>query len=181
MTRVEEVAPPLTRDGLHEGAARILDAMVWLETKRIPMPWSRTLVAIASDMKPRAGYFKGKLAGLKASGLVSYPVEYHLCLEHRGRQLGVEPGFELTLETLHDKAKHLWSYKEHVVLARLFDAYPESVARGEIDAPLLGSAEKANALAKLRAAGLVSLSDPQRAVAEAVMFPAQLVATEGGS
>ncbi len=79
----------MTRADLGGPACRILDAMVWLEVGRIPMPWPRSLVAFAADHLPRAGAFKGYLAKMKALEFVSYR-DGGLVLEHEGRAIAGE-------------------------------------------------------------------------------------------
>jgi hypothetical protein len=85
-----------TRTQLGQPTCRILDAMAWLESGRIPMPWPRSLVAYASDHLPLAGGFRAYVANLKGLGLISY-LDGRLVLEHDGRQLAVEDedGFAL--------------------------------------------------------------------------------------
>ncbi len=79
-----------TRSQLGQPTCRILDAMVWLESGRIPMPWPRSLVAYASDHLPLAGGFKAYVANLKGLALICYR-HGALVLEHEGRQLAEEP------------------------------------------------------------------------------------------
>jgi hypothetical protein len=87
---------------LGEPSQRILDAMVWLESGRIPMPWHRTLVAYAARHLPRSGAFKGCVAQLRESGLVTYrgggiddpSGPTGLVLEHEGRELATQPSAE---------------------------------------------------------------------------------------
>ena len=80
----------LQRHSVSPPACRILDAMVWLESGRIPMPWHRSLVAYSANHLPRSGGFKGYLAKLKALELVSYR-DGGLVLEHEGRRLAETP------------------------------------------------------------------------------------------
>lgn len=80
----------MTRADLGRPTCRILDAMVWLESGRIPMPWPRSLVAFSADHLPRAGGFKGYVSELKKAELVSYK-DFGLVLEHEGRELARQP------------------------------------------------------------------------------------------
>ncbi len=84
---------------LGEPTKRILDAMVWLESGRIPMPWTKSVVAYSAFHLPRSGAFKGCLAQLHERGLVTYRGggiddphgQTGLVLEHEGRELAESP------------------------------------------------------------------------------------------
>jgi len=75
---------------LKPAARRVLDAMAWLESGRIPMPWHRHVVAFAAEQNPRAGQFRGHAARLVREGLVTTEPE-HLLLTDAGREAAAEP------------------------------------------------------------------------------------------
>ena len=78
---------------LGEPTRRILDAMVWLESGRIPMPWTKSVVAYSSFHLPRSGAFKGCLSRLFHLHLVNY-LRGGIVLEHEGRELVRQPSAE---------------------------------------------------------------------------------------
>jgi hypothetical protein len=91
-----------TRTQLGQPTCRILDAMAWLESGRIPMPWPRSLVAYASDHLPLAGGFRAYVANLKGLGLICYR-QGCLVLEHEGRQLAQEDEDGFALQAYWDR------------------------------------------------------------------------------
>lgn len=78
---------------LGEPTKRILDAMVWLESGRIPMPWTKSVVAYSSFHLPRSGAFKGCISKLYMLHLVNY-LRGGIVLEHEGRELARVPSAE---------------------------------------------------------------------------------------
>lgn len=156
---------------------RILDAMAWLETKRIPMPWNRALVGFAAGYQPRGGFFKTHVGALRTMGLISYPQPFYLALEHEGRRLAIAFTEELTLNGLHSRALGTLQVKrQRSIMRKLFDAYPKPIKRILLDprAAVPDMPAIINACARLRACNLALLPDTETIVAHPVMFPKEL-------
>ena len=120
-----------TRSQLGQPTCRILDAMVWLESGRIPMPWPRSLVAYASHHLPLAGGFKAYVAKLKGLALISYRGGC-LVLEHDGRQLAEEPAEAFGLESYWARLDGKLGPVERSICQKLRADGRGTVARSEL-------------------------------------------------
>ncbi len=149
-------------------AIRILDAMVWLETGRVPMPWHRTLVAYSSDHLPRAGSFKSHVAMLRERELISYrgggiadPNEpVGLVLEQLGRGLADAPVGPFTRTAYWEKLDGKLGPVERLICKALRELVGGAVARDEL-AHAIGreatSREFRNGIARLLGVDLVQV------------------------
>ncbi len=149
-------------------AIRILDAMVWLETGRVPMPWHRTLVAYASGHLPRAGSFKGcvamlherELIGYRGGGIADPNGPVGLVLEHLGRGLAHAPVGIFTRQAYWEKIDGKLGPVERLICHALRELLGGSVARDEL-ADGIGreatSREFRNAMARLLGVDLVQV------------------------
>lgn len=79
---------------------RVLDAMAWLESGRVPMPWHHSLVAYAAELTPRTGSVKAALAVNKARHFISYH-EDGLVLEEDGRAQAATVGRDAVFTRTH--------------------------------------------------------------------------------
>lgn len=166
----------MTRDELEPASLKILDSMAWLESRRVPMPWSRVIVAYLSGYRPRAGFFKRHIGVLKRFGFVSFPAPFHLALEHEGRRVAQAPSKELTLSVLHDRILETLTRQTRLVMILLMSHYPNRVERELLGrVTLMDPAELANAIASLRCTGLAILPDRQTIVADPIIYPKELL------
>jgi hypothetical protein len=139
-------------------AQRILDAMRWLESGRIPMPWQRSLVAYSANHLPRSGSFRALAYELQKAEMISYPSPGHLALEHDGRELTEEPVEPFTRAAYWDRLEgHLGPMERR--FCRLLCVHPhQRMGRGALldcAGGHLVISESRPALAKLLAVELI--------------------------
>ena len=155
-------------EGIDWPALRILDAMVWLETGRVPMPWHRTLVAYASGHLPRGGAFRSCVAMLHERETVSYMGggignpngTVGLVLEHLGRGLADAPTVPFTREAYWQKIDAKLGPVEYLICAMLREKLGGAVEREDLGRAIgcgQGSREFRNAMAKLLGVELVTV------------------------
>jgi hypothetical protein len=94
---------------------RILDAMVWLESGRVPMPWHQSLVAYAALFRPRTGSLKRELAVLSERGLITQ-TPGGLVLEEGGRELAEAPAKPFTRTAYHARLDRKLDKVERLVV-----------------------------------------------------------------
>ncbi len=166
----------MIHNGLRPGARSILRTMVWFETRRIPMPWSRTMIALPTGYKPLAGYFKEQVAILKEGGLISYPTKYHLALEHEGRLIAVPPKADLTLVEFHARVLLVFKPRPREILRKLIMEYPRKMRRKYFEIRNPGDrAVLASLITDLLHTRVVQLPDPESIVADPILFPKELI------
>lgn len=177
--RLKPLPPPSRRpppsEGLDGPMQRILDGMAALEQVRIPMPWSRAIVAFLASYKPTTGSFQNALGRLRGKGLISYPQPGTLALEHDGRALARAPAEILTTDDLHARIRGLVDGPMWRCLEPLIAAYPQAVGRDAL-ARKAGYANRRvgayqNALGRLRGLGVIDYPDSDHAVALEILFP----------
>lgn len=163
------------RADLSHAEQRIIDAMAWLETKRIPMPWPRHLISYAAEMRPTGGYFKTAAARLVRLGMISLPGGRTLVLEHDGRMLTEATEAELTMEALHARAMRRLEWRQKRIAEIVLPAYPLPVARSQLSqATGLKMDSVTNAIARLRSSGVIDTPTRATVVASEDMCPEQL-------
>jgi hypothetical protein len=138
--------------------------MVWLESGRVPMPWSRTTVAFVSGHKPGTGYFNAAIGRLKRLGLVSWPAPYQIVLEQRGRELAIRPKAPLTMDALHACLLGRLNQVQTACMLPIIARAPEPIPKMMVAAiAQVKQAALLNALSQLRACGAI-LADGHHAV-----------------
>lgn len=151
---------------------RILDALAWLESVRIP-EGSKTQVALLVDQSPTSGTFANYLGSLRTAGLVSYPGPGRVALTDEGRNVsGFVDGPRSSAE-MHEMLFRKVGAAKARILRALIDAYPQALMKVDVAEQVGQSASSgtfANYLGALRSLGLIDYPAPGQAVALPVLF-----------
>lgn len=171
--RESRPAPETNGDGaLSPAKQRILDALAWLESVRIPEA-SKTQVALLVDQSPTSGTFANYLGSLRTAGLVSYPGPGRVALTDEGRNVsGFVDGPRSSAE-MHEMLFRKVGPAKARILRALIDVYPQALTKVDVAEQVGQSASSgtfANYLGALRSLGLIDYPAPGQAVALPVLF-----------
>lgn len=157
---------------LTEPTRRILTAMVWLESGRIPMPWHRSLVAYASDHKPGCGAFRSGIAHLRRANLLGAQAG-RLVIEHGGRLVAEEPPEMFTRDRYWGRLYPKLTPIARAICSQYLAGPGISYGRKDLAAAVgiaPGIVTFGNAIGKLLAARLIEV-EQNRYVATEVLWP----------
>jgi hypothetical protein len=163
-----------TADGFRPSGPqqRILDALAWLESVRLP-EGKRTQVALLADQSPTSSAYGNNLGALRTAGLIDYPSTGVVRLTDAGRSVARSPDVPPTTDDLHRSLFSRLPGPQVRILQALITAYPGDVDRAELaeraDASPTSSAY-GNNLGALRTLGLIDYPHTGRVVALPVLF-----------
>lgn len=173
-----DTRPPLTSrntvrgDTISGPQQRILDALAWWESAKVPCP-SRVQVAVVARYAPNGGSFQNPLGGLRSAGLVEYPSGGTVRMTDAGRALSTPPLSPVSTADLHAMVRAILNGPQWRILEPLLNAYPDDMTRDDLAAAAnyeVGGGSFQNPLGSLRTLGLVDYPSPGRVVAQSVMF-----------
>lgn len=150
---------------------RILDALAWLESVRIPAA-DRTQLALLSDASHKSSAYANNLGRLRSEALIEYTAR-GVVLTDAGRALATTPASTPTTADLHRSLFSRLPGPQVRILRALIDAYPDarrrdSLAQETESSPT--SSAYANNLGRLRSLGLIDYPDRGHVVALPVLF-----------
>lgn len=159
-------------NGERTPAGRILDALAWLESVRIPQA-KKTQLALLADASPKSSAFSNNLGALRTAGLIDYPAGGMAALTEAGRRMATESDIPTTSDALQRQLYSKLPRPQVRILAYLVDVYPEAVPKEELaqraEASVSSSAFSNN-LGSLRSLGLLDYPQPGFVAALPVLF-----------
>lgn len=171
-------APPAEprSNGQHQASGpqqRILDALYWLETCRIPQA-RKVQLALLSDASPKSSAYTNNLGALRTAGLVTYPGAGLVTLTAGGRSQAREDiDVPSTSEALHRQLFSRLSGPQVRILQQLITLYPESIDKAQLAEKAQASATSSaftNNLGALRSLGLIDYPSPGMVAAQPALF-----------
>lgn len=159
-------------DGLTRPQQRILDALAWLESVRIPSA-DRTRVAWLADASPKSSSFVNNLGSLSSRGMLTYPRSGEVALTDAGRAAANDPGAPLTTDELQASIQAKLPRPQWAIVAALIAIYPHSTGRVSLAESAGSSATSSsfvNNLGALRSLGLIDYPSQGHVVATPILF-----------
>lgn len=166
------------RPAAAEGAAvsapqqRILDALAWLESVRVPVA-AKIQLAMLAGQRPTSSGYTNNLGSLRTAGLIEYPSPGYVMLTAAGRGAARAPETPPTTEALHAALYARLSAPQSRILRALIGSYPKDLGKEELAVAAeqsLTSSGYTNNLGSLRSLGLIDYPKPGRVVALPVLF-----------
>lgn len=151
---------------------KILDALAWLETVRIPEASKRQL-ALLVDMTAGGGAFANYLGSLRTAGLLDYPKPGLVGLTDEGRKLALYVDGPKSSAEMHELLFRKVGPAKARILKVLIEAYPQTLSKEELATAVGMTATGgafANYLGALRSLGLIDYPAPGQVVALPVLF-----------
>lgn len=151
---------------------KILDALAWLETVRIPEASKRQL-ALLIDMTAGGGAFANYLGALRTAGLLDYPKRGLVALTGEGRKLALYVDGPKSSVEMHELLFRKVGPAKARILKVLIEAYPQTLSKEELATAVGMTATGgafANYLGALRSLGLIDYPAPGQVVALPVLF-----------
>lgn len=169
--------PPADKSNGHHQASgpqqRILDALYWLESVRIPQA-RKVQLALLADASPKSSAYTNNLGTLRTAGFITYPGPGLVALTARGRSQAREDlDVPTTSEGLHRQLFSRLSGPQVRILQQLIKLYPESIEKAELAEKAEASATSSaftNNLGALRSLGLIDYPAPGQVAALPVLF-----------
>lgn len=159
-------------EGLSRPQQRILDALAWLESVRIPAA-DRTRVAWLADASPKSSSFMNNLGVLSTGGLIRYPRQGEVALTDSGRAVANHPGNPLSTADLHAAIQAKLPAPQWRIVEQLVSEHPKALTR-EVLAERAGaspaSSSYMNNLGTLRGLGLIDYPERGTVVATPILF-----------
>lgn len=143
-------------EGVTPARQRILDALAWLESVRIPVA-NRTQLAMLADQSPTSSSYQNNLGGLRSLRLLEY-VAAGIQLTDEGRAAAASPDTPPTSAELQASIMRRLPPARARILAELIRAYPRGLARGalaDLAAQSATSSSYQNNLGALRSLGVI--------------------------
>lgn len=151
---------------------KILDALAWLETVRIPEASKRQL-ALLVDMTAGGGAFANYLGSLRTAGLLDYPKPGLVGLTDEGRKLALYVDGPKSSVEMHELLFRKVGPAKARILKVLIEAYPHVLSKEELATAVGMTATGgafANYLGSLRSLGLIDYPAPGQVAALPVLF-----------
>jgi len=152
---------------------RIIDALFWLESVRIPQA-KKVQLALLADASPKSSAYTNNLGALRTAGLVSYPGPGLVALTDTGRSAAREDlDLPQTSEELHRQLFTRLPGPQVRILQQLIKQWPHPADKTEL-ADKAGASSTSSAytnnLGALRSLGLIDYPSPGLVVAQPVLF-----------
>lgn len=151
---------------------RILDALAWLESVRVPVA-DKTQVALLADQSPTSGGYFNNLGALRTAGLIEYPQPAMLQLTASGRASAHPADLPTTSEELVEQLCRKLGGSQSAILRRLVSIYPAAIDKSEL-AEAVGQSPTSggyfNNLGRLRSLGLIDYPSKGQVAALPVLF-----------
>jgi len=169
--------PPAEQSNGHHVASgpqqRILDALAWAESARIPQV-RKVQLALLADASPKSSAYTNNLGALRTAGLLTYPGPGLVALTAGGRaQAREDIDVPTTSEDLHRQLFSRLSGSQVRILQQLIRLYPESIDKADLAEKAAASATSSaftNNLGALRSLGLIDYPSPGQVAALPVLF-----------
>jgi hypothetical protein len=168
--------PVDTGNGRHHATGpqqRILDALYWLESVRIPQA-RKVQLALLADASPKSSAYTNNLGALRTAGLITYPGPGLVALTNHGRaQAHEDLDVPTTSEGLHRQLYSRLSGPQVRILQQLVKLYPDPIDKAELAQKAEASATSSaftNNLGALRSLGLIDYPAPGQVAALPVLF-----------
>lgn len=161
----------MTTEGLTKLQQEILDGLAWYRAIGVETISRAALAAIVG--RRQGGHFNNTVGGLRATGLIDYPVPDSVRLTEKGQAVARSPEATPTLAQLHEAVNRKLSSLQREILARLSTLYPVPCTREEL-ARTLGRQEGGhfnNTVGSLRTMGFIDYPRPGAVVAADILFP----------
>lgn len=151
---------------------RILDALAWLESVRVPQA-DKTQLALLAGASPTSSSYTNNLGELRSAGLIEYPTSGTVQLTPSGRAMAYVSATPPTTDELHRTLYDRLSAPQGRILRVLIGRYPDPVAKAELAEQAqasISSSSFTNNLGSLRSLGLIDYPAPGQVIALAVLF-----------
>jgi hypothetical protein len=151
---------------------RILNALAWLESVRLPAP-VKNIVAWLAEQSPTSSGYANNLGSLRTAGLIEYPMPGSVALTDAGRLHAGTFDEPLTADEVQKAVLARLSAPQQRILRALIDAYPQSIEKervAEIAEASATSSGFANNLGAMRSLGIIDYPAPGKVAAKPVLF-----------
>jgi hypothetical protein len=170
---ITRVARPIASNGtVSAPQQRILNALAWLESVRLPSP-QKNIVAWLADQSPTSSGYANNLGSLRSSGLIEYPQPGVVALTDQGRSHADAGNAPLTVDEVQRAVLAKLSTPQQKILNVLIALYPDAIEKervAEMAEASVTSSGFANNLGAMRSLGIIDYPSPGKVVAKPVMF-----------